>query len=58
MASLPDGYYQYYVIVTDLYDNEFLTKTMLAEYKDGKLTAIVVTYNDYNDIDIKIGDVG
>lgn len=40
---LPEGYYQFYAIVTDLYGNEYCTNTILSDYKGGVLTAIAIS---------------
>lgn len=40
VGKLPEGYYQIYGIITDLYGNEYCTKAMDSKFADGKLTFV------------------
>ncbi|MCR5824006.1 MAG: hypothetical protein K6G60_06195 [Lachnospiraceae bacterium] len=50
VAPLPEGYYQFYAIVTDLYGNEYRSDMILSEYTEGKLHALVVTSEVEEDV--------
>ncbi len=41
--TLPEGFYQFSVYVTDLYGKEYRSATMVSEFKAGKLEPVVVT---------------
>lgn len=43
VEPLPDGYYQLYMIVTDVFGKEYKTNTNLVRYRDGKATSVAVS---------------